>query len=523
MTGQSAVSQDGKHLLEGRLYVSGSTDSGGLAAWEPFHFTHHKDGSVSFRPLKGICNSCNVNGNLTYGDLSGVQLAGSGAEYFLDADWRQPFVAAPWKPLARPAGFNLKDSLTGELFPFTVSYAPARPQPGDTDSVITRRRTLVLAAHSARVRSKWLATLARKAHAPELRSNAFASRPATSAASRRRIAALGQEHCGLPSAVGFGGGRSSSLPRLPAGPAGLWDSHSSLRIVRDLYDGYAADPLAQDSPGKHSFAEDSDSSSASQPAKASKHHRVLKKYIERQAEIESLLDKKLTNDGTTDESPTELELTRPASPIISVRERMIGGEETANNQEEAATELSPLLGRLQVAAKTTNVTFEGGILSNESWSGAAIFSPPDERSFRLTISPLDDLEERPLFLGLAPPDANLSMVNFFSSGGGIFLCIGGRASDELISALGAPSGPSLFCFGERHIASLPKPESGQNISVHYTESGRGGDVRFLVSSREGAEIASYKPRLRHGLPLGPWRPCVLMCMPSTRVWIVRLI
>merc|ERR1711988_836076 len=157
------------------------------------------------------------------------------------------------------------------------------------------------------------------------------------------------------------------------------------------------------------------------------------------------------------------------------------------------------------------------------WSGGATFSPPNERSFRLTICPLDPLEENPVFLGLAPDGADLSMVSFFSSGGGIFLCLGGRASDDLISALGAPGGPAFFTFGERQFARLPVPKPGQSISVHYWEDDKGGQVRFFISSADGDEIRSDRPPLQQPLPTGIWRPCLLLCMPGTRVHVVRLI
>jgi len=169
--------------------------------------------------------------------------------------------------------------------------------------------------------------------------------------------------------------------------------------------------------------------------------------------------------------------------------------------------------------------FEGtsNILSNTQWSGGAIFSPPDNRSFRLTICPLDSVEERPIFIGLAPPDADLTQVSFFSSGGGVFLCIGGRAADDLISALGAPGGPAFFCFGQRHFAALPTPKPGQTISMHYTEDHDGGQARFFISTAEGQEVKSDYPPLSTGLPRGSWRPCVLLCMPDTRVHVLRLI
>jgi len=179
--------------------------------------------------------------------------------------------------------------------------------------------------------------------------------------------------------------------------------------------------------------------------------------------------------------------------------------------------------RAQLADKTVNVTLENNILFNTEWSGGAIFSPPDARSFRLTICPLDPLEDHPIFIGIAPPDADLNMVSFYSSGGGVLLCAGGHPSDDLISALGAPGGPAFFCFGQRNYSLLPTPKPGQSISVHYMEGENGGELRFFISTAEGEEVMSDRPPVPQGIPLASWRPCVLLCMPETRVHIVRLI
>ncbi|CAE8736865.1 unnamed protein product, partial [Polarella glacialis] len=89
----------------------------------------------------------------------------------------------------------------------------------------------------------WLESFAQKAHNEGLRP--AVGRPSAQAARpgrpRRRFAALGEFHCGLPLA-----GRQqlqSALPRLPPGRPELWEASSSLRVVQDLYNGYAADPL----------------------------------------------------------------------------------------------------------------------------------------------------------------------------------------------------------------------------------------------------------------------------------------
>lgn len=526
-------------LLEGTLYVAKAADSNSPAAWEPYRFAHHTDGSVSFRPIKGK-NQNLLSQHVDHGGLSGVQTRGPSDMFFLDADWRQPFVAAPWKPLSR-SGARLqlplpnspindaKDSTCGELFPFTLSYAPAGPKPGDADLTNSRRRTVVLAASTAQTRTRWLAALARKAHSPQLRSGAPVCPPGSiSGPSSRQVAALGEEHIGLP--VPGKAARNTSVPRLQKGPPSLFDSHSSLCIVRDLYDGYAADPLLHNSKSQHMISTDSDSSSAGQiqTSKARK-SKFLAKYLDRQAEIEQLLNQKWSGGADSGNAP------QGTSASILSRDAMSDSalcaddfvEDTALTSNGIVPEADAmdilLQKRLHVSDKTANITLRSNIVTNTQWSGGVMLSPPDEKSFRLTICPLDPLKDHPIFIGIAPPDADLSMVSFYSSGGGIFLCAGGQASDDLISALGAPGGPAFYCFGERHFTGLPSPKPGHYISLHYWQDKSGGHVRFFISTPEGEEVMSVSPPLEQDLPAGAWRPCLLLCMPDTRVHIVRCI
>lgn len=507
------LSGSGNPLQEGTLYVARSASSSGPAAWEPYRFAHHTDGSLSFRPIRAKSES-----------LASYRRQGSRDEFFLDADWRQPFIAAPWKPVSSTSLHNAKDAFGGDLYPFTLSYAPARPKPGDTD--IGRRRTVVLAAPTSRARAKWMETLARKAHSPELRSGAPANLPgAMSGPSSRRIAALGEEHIGLPVTMG----RNVSVPRLSAGPPSLFDSHSSLSIVRDLLDGYAADPLSQNSKRLQISSTDSDSSRGTPSVSQMPKSKFLSRYLDRQAEIEHMLDHKWSGGGSDSgaSAPTSCRASAPegnaddASPQPAVFERSV--EEPIMSDKSGCDVIPSFPPRIQLADSTSNVALDNNILFNTEWSGGAIFAPPDARSFRLTICPLDGLEDHPIFIGIAPSDADLSMVSFFSSGGGVMLCAGGHPSDDLISALGAPGGPAFFCFGERHFSSLPTPKPGQSISVHYIEGENCGELRFFVSTAEGEEVMSDRPPLPQGVPLASWRPCVLLSMPETRVHVVRLI
>mmetsp|Transcript_31880 Transcript_31880/g.80820 ORF Transcript_31880/g.80820 Transcript_31880/m.80820 type:complete len:425 (+) Transcript_31880:92-1366(+) len=79
--------------------------------------------------------------------------------------------------------------------------------------------------------------------------------------------------------VGFDAEEVLAKPRLKHGPAGPWSSNAKLSIVRDLLDGYAADPLGGGPAGR------------SRPASSSAAD-FLERYVERQAEIERLLDER---------------------------------------------------------------------------------------------------------------------------------------------------------------------------------------------------------------------------------------
>jgi len=534
--------------VQGTLFVAKSDEKGGPPEWEPFHFAHHADGAVSFRPAGGsLPRKASLPSGLTALPSHGEE------ELYLDADWRQPFIAAPWKPLSRgiDASQQLrvsKSKVDGSLFPFTLSYTPFQCKPGDDEPTSRRRMTVVLAATNPTLRSKWLASLSQKASSPALRpseppgpasmapaaklSDTLGGFPAAARLSlssalrppRRRFAALGEEHRGLP----LDGASSSRGPmRLPAGPSGLWDMSSHLRVVRDLYDGYASDPLGAAPRMGRRLSSDSASdtiSGSSTPSQPTMHRgKFLEKYVERQAEIENLLERKWGRRGeATWLSEAEAPETSSGMPAEAEAEEEIAGALQTDDRVVDGLEEFVLLRRPALAGKTKNVTLDGDILSNRQWSGGALLAPPDERSFRLTICALDPLETNPLFIGIAPADMDLGMVNVFSNEG-VFLCMGGRASDSLISALGSPAGPAFYTSGERHPAPLPSPFPGQSLSVHFYTSEGKGSVRFIVSESTGEEVFSAEPMLKQTLSTGPWRPCVLLCMPDTRVLIQKLI
>ncbi|CAE8718931.1 unnamed protein product, partial [Polarella glacialis] len=181
----------------------------------------------------------------------------------------------------------------------------------------------------------------------------------------------------------------------------------------------------------------------------------------------------------------------------------------------------------ELLGRTANTVVDGDLVSNEDWSGGALFAPPSAESFQISVTALEDPRTHPIFLGIAPRDSDLTMVNFFSTGGGIFLCLGGQASESLMSALGAPGGPAMHAFGERRaLQDMPVAEAGSTVELHYTEAkGESGEVEghlcFLLSDSAGV-LHQIRPVLGRPLRRGGWCPCLLLCLPGTRVQVKRL-
>jgi hypothetical protein len=186
----------------------------------------------------------------------------------------------------------------------------------------------------------------------------------------------------------------------------LWDSHSSLQIVQALLDDYAADPLVQKTANRSKTRpdDDSDSSGTGTPA-VSRKPKFLSRYVDRQAEIEQLLEHHW-NTIPTAAPPICNSASRPTSASACIKDTTDPTELNAElekqpHDDNMVTEASPpsiarniadfgaTFGRLPLADKTSNVTLDGDLLSNVQWSGGAIFSPPDQKSFRLTITPSD--------------------------------------------------------------------------------------------------------------------------------------
>lgn len=144
----------------------------------------------------------------------------------------------------------------------------------------------------------------------------------------------------------------------------------------------------------------------------------------------------------------------------------------------------------------------------------------------MTVCPLSPLDSHPIFIGIAPFDADLGLVNFFDNGG-VFLCMGGSGSESLIAALGAPGGPSFHAFGERSLCELPRLPEGGTLAVHYYEDQsdggeKEGQIRFVVGDEFGRGINFERPMLRKRIKPGKWRPCMLLCVPGTKVRVQQM-
>lgn len=493
--------------LESFLFLARDGQEHQLTEWQRVRVAHNSDGSLSFRP----CES-----------------ERAGQELFLDADWRQPFFAAPEKPLSLGPTLSRAGGSSGRrLFPFSLSYAPLQGREPPAQRVVPewkpKRRSLVLASTDVRVRDQWLACLSRKASSPQLRASGefrsladmlLLSQPS----SKRRYVQLGESHAGLPKLTRARPPmtKSQSLPRLPPARPQLWESSSKLGIVRDLLDGYAADPLPASKHGMPTTGAE----------EQQERQQFLTQYVEKQASIERLLEDRLR--------PVSV---KPAASALVQDLAEVAAPSAAKTEAEAEEEqmqlhIKVVLDRgFEVLARTTNIIVEGAILRNELWSGGALLSPladGGDSDFQLEVSPLDTLQTNPFFIGIAPADANLTKSNFFDTGGGIFLCLGGTAFEGLMGALGACGGPAVHAFGERlPEPNLPYGAPGCKVQLNYTEAldSHGeleGHVCFTVSDSEGRLIQS-KPRLQHRIPGGVgWLPCLLLCTPGTKLHVKYL-
>jgi len=470
----------GSPLHEGTLFVAEGPTRGPVA-WHPLRFAHNADGSISFASAEG-----------------------ASSEIFLDCDWRQPFTVSPWKPLT---------SNGRPLYPFSISYSPlpGRKPPRDTDAEghASARRTLMLAASSAASRKRWLTTLARKVGSAQLRPSATFGEIGdyTVDHPKKRFVQLGQMQAQKMKPD------ERRVFRLPPARAEMWQARSSLSVVRDLYDGYAADPLT-------ASARALKGRSASGHASPTAPDEFMSHYLEKQAAIESLLH---SNHWKAIERTAASESAQRPS-----EEEKLAVVEPAEEAVEAPAVVRKPCG-FEILARTVNTKVDGAVLENKDWSGGALFARAcaDDPSFELSVFLQSNPKTHPIFIGMAPPDADLCQANFFSSCGGIFLCLGGSASDGKLGALGAPGGPFVQSFNYRLVADLPKGHIGCTVQVNYTEAVDAdgqlqGHVCFMVSDGRG-RLHQHKPQLRHPVPSNiGWLPCLLLCNPDTKVWVKHL-
>ncbi|CAE7412471.1 unnamed protein product [Symbiodinium natans] len=446
----------------------------------------------------------NSDGSLSFAD-------GTSQEIYLDADWRQPFTVAPWKPVT---------SGGKELYPFSLSYwpLPGRRPPRETgaEGPPAARRTLMLAAPSVGARKRWLTTLARKVGSMQLRPSATFGEigDCTVDHPKKRFVQLGQMQTKKIKPD------ERQVFRLPPARTELWQASSSLSVVRDLYDGYAADPLTASVRALKSR-------SASGHTSPTAPDEFMSHYLEKQAAIESLLHSsqwKAIEQRARPEPQVDERRPEDAQDAVAAS---AAAEEQVLEPQEVPRPVKP--SRFEILARTANTKVEGAVLENKEWSGAALFARAvaDDPSFELSVQLQNSPKTHPIFIGMAPPDADLCQANFFSSCGGVFLCLGGRASDGKLGALGAPGGPFVQGFGYRLVADLPKGHIGCTVQVNYTEAVDSdgkllGHVCFMVSDGRG-RLHQHKPQLRQPLHSNVgWLPCLLLCNPDTRVCVKHL-
>lgn len=470
-----SLSGECSRLVESKLYVArGVSSSQSPAEWLPMRFAHNSDGSISF--------------------WSAAQ-----SETFLDADWSQPFTVAPWKPI---------QSDGRRLYPFSLSYVPLpgrpRHQQGPDPSETALRRNLMLAAPSDVLRRRWLSSLARKIGSTQLRPSSTWGELEDGADAvdrpKRRFMELGALQAGLERTRFLG----RSIPRLPPARAEFWEAKSSLQMVRDLYDGYASDPLScQPLHGEQGGSKSDD---------------FMSQYLEKQAVIEFLLHRK---QGRLEELKRAL---RESKPEARHQEQAQAVKQSQEKEVKIVTGCS-----FQLLAWTENLKFQQDILRNEQWSGGAIFARAnmDDPSFELAVSLQDCPESHPIIIGIAPPDADLSQANFFGSCGGVFMCLGGSASEGRLGAMGAPGGPFIQGFGQRQRPDLPKGHLGCQAQINFTEAVNTtgqllGHVCFMVTDERG-RYHQHVPKFRQQIEGGVgWLPCILLCNPDTSVQVLRL-
>jgi hypothetical protein len=338
---------------------------------------------------------------------------------------------------------------------------------------------------------------------------------------------------------GFGGVGSRPAPaseggrqRLSAGHGNLWAAYTGFAVVQELYDGYAADPLAASEKPRPRASVASGGDGGGLDAGPDD---FLGRYLDRQAEIEGLLKQRPARRfSRSDDLPASL-ATSPSPQLqkvspggshwrgdANVIDRLLPAAPAADAGALDGVPTRPL----RLERKTPNVRLDGEVLTNDEWSGGAMFVPPDDRNFRFTVAPMDELDTCPVFVGIAPADADLSIVNFFDVDCGVFLCMGGAATQALSASCGAPGGPCFHTFGKRSVSVLPVLSPGYTLSVAFEAAvpEPGGEpegrVYFVVGDMHGEGIFYDKPKLPRSISARGWRPCLLMCTSESRLRVL---
>merc|ERR1712137_1414094 len=73
----------------------------------------------------------------------------------------------------------------------------------------------------------------------------------------------------------------------------------------------------------------------------------------------------------------------------------------------SARQLAPC--PFDIMGHTPNMTVDGTVLQNDEWSAGCMFRPRDVTRFKLTVKPEDRVDWSPVFVGIAPEDADLTM------------------------------------------------------------------------------------------------------------------
>lgn len=534
-------------VFEGTLFAARQGSCEGSSCWETFKATHDIDGRLSLSPENGTSD-----------------------DFALDIDWREPFVVAPYTSL--PASFGQESGSNSRFYPFTLTYAPLTSKPDPSNLAPQLRRTVLLAASTEADRSRWMGCLTQKASVRHFRQAAQTSNdklmhigaPIVNRAScgtgyswkdNIRISPLGDQlrlSSGADAQMSkYGGSQASrignansgrkSAPVLPSGRGNLWAVSTPHRCVQDLFDNYAADPLGVSRARGMALKNLSHASGAW----SRKRVRFLEKYIERQAQIEAKLEGRL-DDNLNEKRLGDVPKGKRGSGRRSHADSLTKSLEQDNEErvETVDRSVSAMSDTVPPARCTPNATLEDdGNFSVEKWSGGVIFGPSSAQHFYLSIRLIDPPAENPVFVGVVVENTDLMRVNLFDGNRcGVFLCVGGQCGGNQVAPLGATGGiPSLYEFGRRSVTQLPRLRKGDTVDLEYSATSptnalpnavssaasnavaNGGNVWFHVtteSPQTGQKITRSSDPVK--IPPGIWKPCLLLCVPGSKAFVLSV-